>query len=55
MLGDSAYPYPSVLRSPLTDFDLRSPIFIGARCPCRFRRFRRFRRFHRFRAVMLRP
>jgi hypothetical protein len=31
MVENIAYPYPSNLRSPLQDFDLRSPIFIGAR------------------------
>ena len=31
MMNNIAYPHPSALRSPLTDFDLRSPIYIGAR------------------------
>ena len=31
MLSNAAYPYPSVLRNPLADFDLRSSIFLGAR------------------------
>ena len=31
MLADAAYPYPSVLRTPLTTFMLESPIYIGAR------------------------
>ena len=31
MLNNAAYPYPSVLRTTLEDFDLRSQIYIGAR------------------------
>ena len=31
MLDNIAYPYPSELRTPLDDFDLRSPIYLGAR------------------------
>eukprot|EP01047_Picozoa_sp_COSAG01_P121623 COSAG01_NODE_50429_length_363_cov_1.185606_1_plen_89_part_01 len=31
MLSNAAYPYPSVLRNPLADFDLQSSIFLGAR------------------------
>eukprot|EP01047_Picozoa_sp_COSAG01_P066636 COSAG01_NODE_9239_length_2510_cov_2.007466_2_plen_549_part_00 len=31
MIENVAYPYPSNLRTPLEDFDLRSPIYIGAR------------------------
>ena len=31
MIENIAYPYPSELRAPLEDFDLRSPIYVGAR------------------------
>lgn len=31
MLNNAGYPYPSVLGTPLADFDLRSSIFLGSR------------------------